>query len=155
MSSFTTPLEVEFMDGHSWKVHSPFTYHLGEKEYPDFIEVPVGFITDFASIPRILWVLLPPTGPYGKAAVIHDWLYQGGKVVSEYPITDKDGGAIYIRQTHYMLAGRRDADAVLWEAMGVLGVNWLTKFVIYCGVRLGGRFAWHHGHAKPKQAVML
>jgi hypothetical protein len=76
-------------------------------------------------------------------------------VISEYPVTDKDGGAIYIRQTHYMLAGRRDADAVLWEAMGVLGVNWCVKFIIYCGVRIGGRYPWHHGHAKPKQVVML
>ena len=155
MSSFTTPLEVEFMDGHSWKLHSAFTYHLGEPNAPDFIEVPVGFITDFASIPRILWVVLPPTGPYGKAAVIHDWLYQGGKVISEYPVMDKEGGAIFVRQSHYMLAGRRDADAVLLEAMGVLGVHWWTKFVIYAGVRIGGKLPWINGHRQPKQAVML
>ncbi|MBK5931416.1 hypothetical protein CCR82_13035 [Halochromatium salexigens] len=28
----------------------------------------------FASIPRLLWPLLPPVGRSGKAAVIHDWL---------------------------------------------------------------------------------
>jgi hypothetical protein len=155
MSSFTTPLEVEFMDGKSWKVQHPFTYHLGDKTSPDFIEVPVGFITDFASVPRILWVLLPPTGSYGKAAVIHDWLYQGGKIISEYPVTAKDGGAIYVRQTHYLVAGRRDADAILLEAMGVLGVRWWTRYIVYLGVRFGGKLPWINGHAKPKQLVML
>ncbi|MBK5931525.1 hypothetical protein CCR82_13610 [Halochromatium salexigens] len=36
--------------------------------------VPAGHRTDFASIPRLLWPLLPPVGRSGKATVIHDWL---------------------------------------------------------------------------------
>jgi len=36
--------------------------------------VPAGYRTDFASIPRVVWSLLPPVGRSGKAAVIHDWL---------------------------------------------------------------------------------
>ena len=39
------------------------------------VQVPVGFATDYASIPRALWSFLPPTGTYAAAAVIHDWLY--------------------------------------------------------------------------------
>jgi hypothetical protein len=38
------------------------------------IRVPVGYRTDFASIPRFFWRILPPAGRYGKAAVVHDWL---------------------------------------------------------------------------------
>lgn len=38
------------------------------------IVVPRGFETDFATIPRFVWWLLPPTGPWRGAAVIHDWL---------------------------------------------------------------------------------
>ena len=41
---------------------------------PRWITVPAGHRTDFASIPRVLWPLLPPVGRTGKAAVIHDWL---------------------------------------------------------------------------------
>jgi len=38
------------------------------------ITVPAGYRTDFASIPRLVWPLLPPVGRGGKAAIIHDWL---------------------------------------------------------------------------------
>ena len=39
------------------------------------IEVAEGFETDFASVPRLLWVVLPKWGKYGNAAMVHDWLY--------------------------------------------------------------------------------
>ena len=35
--------------------------------------VPIGFIHDYASIPRILWPILSPTGPYSRSAVLHDY----------------------------------------------------------------------------------
>lgn len=37
-------------------------------------EVPTGFKTDFASVPRLLFWLFPAWGRYGEAAVLHDWL---------------------------------------------------------------------------------
>ena len=40
----------------------------------DVVRVPKGFHTDFASTPRILQSLFPPTGAWTKAAVVHDWL---------------------------------------------------------------------------------
>lgn len=39
------------------------------------ITVPAGFVTDFASIPRLFWRILPPWGSYNRAAVVHDFLY--------------------------------------------------------------------------------
>ena len=33
------------------------------------------FMTDFASIPRPLWSILPQWGRYGNAAVVHDFGY--------------------------------------------------------------------------------
>ena len=39
------------------------------------IVVPAGFVTDFASTPRALWSVIPPTGRYQLAAVVHDFLY--------------------------------------------------------------------------------
>lgn len=38
------------------------------------ITVPAGYETDFASVPRAFWRILPPHGPYVPATVIHDWL---------------------------------------------------------------------------------
>ena len=37
--------------------------------------IPAGFETDFASIPRPIWHILPPAGKWAKAAILHDWLY--------------------------------------------------------------------------------
>ena len=35
-------------------------------------KVPVGFTSDGATVPRILWALFPPVGRYFLAAVLHD-----------------------------------------------------------------------------------
>ena len=39
------------------------------------IVVPEGFVTDFASVPRVFWDIAPPWGWYAAAAVVHDYLY--------------------------------------------------------------------------------
>lgn len=39
------------------------------------LEIPVGFHTDFASVPRWLWCIVPPWGRYSPATVFHDFLY--------------------------------------------------------------------------------
>lgn len=38
------------------------------------IVVPIGYRTDFASVPRFFWRIFPPHGPYVAASVVHDWL---------------------------------------------------------------------------------
>ena len=38
------------------------------------VTVPVGFKTDGATTPRILWSIFPPVGVYFKATVVHDYL---------------------------------------------------------------------------------
>src|SRR4051812_14147435 len=40
------------------------------------IRIPRNFITDFASIPRLLQVIIPPRGKYNRPAMAHDYLYQ-------------------------------------------------------------------------------
>jgi hypothetical protein len=79
MSSFTTPLVVtpSARGGLWWRLVEPFEYHVGSYPSPEVIRIPAGFETDFASIPRPLWIILPPyDAEYGKAAVVHDWLWQ-------------------------------------------------------------------------------
>jgi hypothetical protein len=39
------------------------------------VTVPVGFVTDFASIPRAFWSILRPDGTYTYPAIVHDYLY--------------------------------------------------------------------------------
>lgn len=56
---------------------APIFWRPNEGQGGDFqaVEVPVGFVTDLASIPRIFWSELRPDGDYAHAAVIHDYLY--------------------------------------------------------------------------------
>ena len=126
------------MDGRQWRVTAEFDYHVGAPDGVTVVKVAPGFITDFASIPRVLWGLLAPTGWYGKAAVIHDACYRRGSI---------DGVAIT----------RKYADDVLAECMRVLTAyalldhgtrrgelkEILDHMVIYEGVRLGGWVAWN------------
>lgn len=116
------PLRVEYVDGHAWVLLEDFVYtdaKLGR------IVVPAGFVTDFASIPRLFWNVLPPTGTYGKAAVIHDYLYR------------------------YQTASRADADRILRDASKELGSRWAVRWVIWTAVRGFGGFTWRR-HRKAQ-----
>ncbi len=120
MSSFTSPLIVTPMpDGRRWKLHSSFVYHVGSKHSRFVIKVPKGFITDFASIPWVLWTFLPSWGRYGKGAVVHDFLYQTHKV------------------------SRHTADLIFYEAMLVSKTPKWKARLMFWGVRLFGCLAWH------------
>lgn len=118
---FLDALVLEYLDGKNWKVVEEFDYHTNiEPLY--VIRVPAGFITDFASVPRLLWRVLPPTGAYGKAAVIHDYLYRTPGI-----------------------ATKAEADNVFLEAMEALGVGWWTRYVMYEGVRAFGGSSYKGG----------
>lgn len=133
MSTFTTPLEVEYENGRIWKVTAEFDYALSWLDLPNradptqpIIRVPAGFTTDFASIPREFWAILPPTGKYGKAAVIHDYLYvMGGDI-----------GRGWAKFT------KKDADRIFYEAMGVLGVNQFVRWTMWKAVSAFGKGAF-------------
>jgi len=119
MSSFTSPLIVSPMpDGRTWKLFKAFKYHVGNRYSKNIISVPAGFVTDFASIPWFFWAVLPYWGRYGKASVIHDWLYQ----------------------THQV--SRRMADLIFYEAMLVSGTQkWKAK-IMHLAVRIFSGFTW-------------
>ncbi len=126
MSSFLTPLVVTPLDdGINWQVDKPFEYRIGGEMSSEVITVPVGFITDFASIPQIFWNILPPWGTYGKAAVIHDMLYKSQGLVGKYSYT------------------RKQCDLIFLEAMIVLNVSKFKRWLIYYAVRWFGQAAWN------------
>ena len=124
MSSFTTPLIVTpLADGKHWELIEPFEYHVGSKESDEIITVPKGYVTNFASIPQIFWNILPPVGTYGKAAVIHDWLYSN------------------IGLNQYT---RKQCDDIFLEAMVVLKTGRLARWMIYSHVRWWGWIVWNN-----------
>jgi hypothetical protein len=119
MSRFTDALVVTpLADGKTWVVLRDFGYDVGAEGSGDRINVAIGFKTDFASIPRLFWIVLPKWGRYGNAAVVHDWLYWTQE------------------------RSRRVADDIFLEGMCVLRVGGVTRRVIYTAVRWFGWLAW-------------
>lgn len=101
-----------------------WTPNQGQEQYAR-VDVPTGFVTDFASIPRAFWSLLPTDGDYAYAAVVHDYLYW--------------------TQTR----PRAAADQILKMAMQDFKISKTTIEIVYRGVRVGGGSAWS-GNAKLK-----
>jgi hypothetical protein len=126
MSRFTDILLVSpLSDGKTWITRREFGYDVGAEGSGNAINVPIGFMTDFASVPRIFWIFLPQWGKYGNAAVIHDYCYWD--------------------QTRT----RRESDDIFYEAMGVLGVSSVTRHLMYWAVKYFGAPAWN-GNKKNK-----
>ena len=105
---------------HKFVLITPFIVHYRKKT----IVIPAGFWTDFASVPRMFWSILPPFGEYTRAAVLHDFLYYAQNI-NGLPIT------------------RAWADKAFLDGMKYLGVNWITRYTMYSAVRMGGIFAWN------------
>lgn len=120
MSSFTKPLVVEKLSNGKWKTARGFTYYVGDEGSDDKIKVPKGFETDFASVPRIFWVILPPDGKYSQAAVLHDFLYSK------------------------RLRPQKECDNIFLEAMEVLGVSWWKRKIMYRALRMFGFVAYNN-----------
>ena len=128
MSRFTNILLVSPMaDGKRWIIRSDFGYDIGEEGSDESINVPVGFITDFASIPRILWGVIPRWGRYGNAAVVHDYCYWS--------------------QTYT----RKRSDEIFMEGMTVLQVSSLLRHIIYFAVRIFGCLAWQNNKRRKER----
>src|SRR2546429_322424 len=124
VSRFTEILLVSpLADGNTWVIMRDFGYEVGAEGSGDRVDVAIGFQTDFATVPRPLWIVLPKWGRYGNAAVIHDWLYWK----QDRP--------------------RATVDGLFFEAMGVLGVGAAASYTLYWGVRLVGWLAWDRKRA--------
>ena len=134
MAGFLTPLQVEFIDGKKWRLTTRLEYRIGAPESNEAVVVPEGYLTDFASVPRGLWNIFPPTGAYGKAAVVHDFLYQQ-RIVHTNVNNAQYFGKYYV--------SRSQADKIFLEAMNVLGVRWWPRVPVFLGVRAGGWVSWN------------
>lgn len=90
------------------------------------VNIPAGFVTDFASTPQILraFSVFDPIREGIYAAVVHDWLY--------------------CTQTR----SRAECDAILHIALLEEGMNAALAWTYWASVRVGG---WHPWNARKKR----
>jgi hypothetical protein len=117
-----------FADGDYWFLIADLHYEL--RDTGAIVTVPAGFVTDFASIPRPFWSILPKWGKYGPPSVVHDFLYWDQR------------------------CSRLQADRIMALAMRESGVGNGYLRVIYAALRVGGWFAWK-ANAKARREGRL
>lgn len=114
-----TPLRMEKVDGTShgrqlWMLQHSLQMRLNVESGGAWIRVPKGYVTDLASVPRLLRWLVPPDGPWREPAIIHDFL------------CGQDGCSRFL------------ADAYFREAMFHLGVPVWRRVSMFYAVRCYG-----------------
>ena len=90
------------------------------KYYDHTFVIDAGFVTDFASVPRVPIAFTLFAGKAKKSAVLHDWLY------TTKPFS------------------RLEADNAFLCAMESEGLGWFTRHAMYRGVRIGGGSYWRN-----------
>lgn len=112
-------------NGRDFTITKPFYY-----EYKgELLVAPEGFVTDFASIPRIFWNIYPPTGIYMPAALLHD-VYYSAELKSSLPYASG-------------FSAREWCDRMFYDVMKDCGCTWFTRSLMYRAVRDWGWIVWN------------
>lgn len=123
MSAFLSELHVSCVDDLAatgrgiWRLEEPLVYFSNTLRRK--ITVEPGFLTDYASVPRVPVAYLLFGDTSHRAAVIHDWLYH-----------------------HHEVCDEQTANRVLLEACAVEGIPRWRRLGIYLGVWIGGSSSW-------------
>ena len=114
---------TERLGNRLWVLTQPFIFSVDDEVFV----VPRGFVTDGASVPRVMYPICSPvSGPFGQGAIAHDFYYS------------IDGPDI----------GRFRADQVLYS-MGRLRGAWISEAqLVKSGVNLFGWMSYKKGRDK-------
>ncbi len=104
-----------FYDPHRKK----WLYRLNSDHNTGTFLIPKGFVTDFASVPKIFWGIIPPIGKTNRAAVNHDFRYIN------------------------TIENRKKADSTFLKEMLEDGVFIPKAFIMYLWVRSLGWYKWN------------
>jgi hypothetical protein len=120
MAKFLSDLDARLKDDDTvWVLDSPLKY---QSDIMGLIEVPSGFETDFASVPRVPFVYEAFGDRAHRESVLHDYLYR----IDSIPQATFD-----------------QANDVFLEAMTVRNKGWFVRKMMYWGVCCGGSSSYH------------
>lgn len=136
--AFDSELSIQATSATTWHLIAPLIW-TGTRG--DTFQVPIGFVTDFATVPRFLHWKVSPYGAYTRAAVLHDWLLVGlADWWDEYSKGGPIGRGNPEMATHLPPANSRDADGIFRRVMEDLGVPWRTRWTMWAAVRWAALF---------------
>jgi len=120
MNQFIGPLDVRLVQDDKvgrWELLTPFAY--SSVTMGVLVTAPVGFVTDFCSVPRLPLVYYLLGNTARRAGVIHDYIYQTKLVPREF------------------------GDKLLLEMVRICGLSEFEAQQFYLAVRAVGRS--HYG----------
>lgn len=135
--AFDSELSIQAAGATTWRLLAPLIWTGTRGET---FTVPVGFETDFATVPRFLHWLWLPYGPYTRAAVLHDWLLH----VLAVGLRDRAGHADHPAPP----VTSRDVDGIFRRAMEDLGVPWAKRWVGWTAVRWAALFSSRRAYGR-------
>lgn len=118
-------LELRSIDGRDFTLLRQIGFH--SDHYAESFVVPADlrrFTTDLASVPSLFTWLVPVSGDFLPAAVLHDGLTRPGAFIG--PDTDRDGQPF----------ARPEADRIFREAMIGLGTGRVRAWLMWSAVTL-------------------
>lgn len=110
---FLTTLDVRQIDDKQVVLIHPFVVDIDGQ----LVRIPSGFVTDYASVPRVPVAYLVAGDKGSKAAVLHDYLYSLGG-------TQED---------------KKYADDAFYAGLRELGIGVVTSWLMYQAVRSFGK----------------
>ena len=116
-SKFLTELAVQEVGEGTWQLLGDLKYQ--SELFNGIIVAPVGFLTDFASVPRVPIAYTAFGDRAHRESTLHDFLY------------------------FTALVSKVMADKIFLEAMKARNKQFWVRWSMYIGVRVGGSKAWN------------
>lgn len=115
-------------DGELYLVAEDYEVYIECKDYKGKIIIPAGFRTDLASVPQIIWSLIPPFGKHSYAAVVHDYLYANNRktVNGIFDFSRANCDEIFYNKMRYYQVGKFKAKT-MWLAVRAFGWKFYKK----------------------------
>lgn len=116
-----------------WEIMNPILVLLTNGDY---VTIPRGFVTDFASVPKIFWSVVSSIGKFNLAAIIHDYIYteqpKAFAAISQMKYDRKFADDEFLAWMHYCSPDTR-----------------IRNYIMYYAVRIFGQKRWNY-YAKNK-----
>jgi hypothetical protein len=131
---------IWIFDVRKWELVSDWDYKVPDGPH---IILHKGFLFDGASIPRIFWAILSPTGLLLIPGLIHDYGYRYDQLFE----IKSDGQIVPYKKG----AGKRQWDKMFKHVAKKVNGMVIIHFIAWLAVVVGGKKAWEKNQARGEQ----